>query len=182
MLPLLRGTTQCDQRKFDHWVMASVTICWNNETDLVMTTTEESYKKYVRMTAVGTNGLGQVRQRLQCLLWPREEGASHGDTVHYDEPTGVLQWKMSFSPADIAHYIKAVGDTNPIHTGESPMVPGLCILWKLQRQLALETLHWRVSFHVPVYAGDWLRVYETDHTLRGYVGAIPVFTIRKLRI
>lgn len=68
---------------------------------------------------------------------------------------------LIISNKDITDYLIYSGDTNPIHTGDKPVVPGLLILEKI---LPPENINAQVRFYEPVYAGDILYVSKNKNT------------------
>ena len=131
----------------------------------------------------GKNSKGIVCQRLQCILCPPVHDKTVGETAK-----ATMGWQNlpcivshAFSREEIWRYIVQSGDTNPIHQGMHPIVPGLCMVWYLQRVLAISALHWKASFHAPVYAGDVWTIVQDAKQMVGYVNKKRVCTIRSIK-
>ena len=62
-------------------------------------------------------------------------------------------------------------DTNSIHRGENPVVPGLCMIEHLWRALNKPLpLNWDVKFKMPAFAGEQIDIYKNGASLDGYCG------------
>ena len=66
---------------------------------------------------------------------------------------------MQFSAAAVQDFVQSVGDTNPIHQGICPIIPGLMLMEKLLAGLPAGTTELCLRFHHAAYAGsvavDW---------------------------
>jgi hypothetical protein len=75
-------------------------------------------------------------------------------------------------------YLDAVDDTNSIHRGENPVVPGLCMIEHLWRALNKPLpLNWDVKFKMPAFAGEQIDIYKNGASLDGYCGGRELFTV-----
>lgn len=72
--------------------------------------------------------LGGMPMAYKLTFWqPREQGASKW---HFGERQG----RYSFSLLSLEQFLAASGDQNPLHQGDTPVVPGLMIAsWALER-------------------------------------------------
>ena len=66
----------------------------------------------------------------------------------------------------------------PIHRGENPVVPGLCMIEHLWRALNKPLpLNWDVKFKMPAFAGEQIDIYKNGASLDGYCGGRELFTV-----
>ena len=71
-------------------------------------------------------------------------------------------WRI-FSTEEISEFIKQTGDTNPLHQGARPVVPGLLILESLLTEEGfLGCSIVRVKFRQAAFAGDPLRLSASN--------------------
>ena len=74
---------------------------------------------------------------------------------------------MIFSKSEILSFVSDTGDSNPIHQGEHPVVPGLLILEKL----ILDFMHsFVIRFRTPLYADEPVRLvsHKVSGRMDGY--------------
>ena len=177
MLELAHKLADCDTHTFDGWVLAGAEVhihgCASRLTNSVLS------KKARRcvLTVLGTDTAGNAVKILTVfLVLPKSIAPA---TQGVEPPDGKPIACHSFTAAEVATYVDYTGDLNIIHSGEHPIVPGLCLCAYVQQALGCERLDWRVSFLAPVYADDELRVYQSaDKTLQGYIGSTRVFSIK----
>ena len=60
---------------------------------------------------------------------------------------------MAFTTADVRAFVQAVDDTNPLHEGERPLVPGLLIMETVLKRLD-DCKKLSMKFTMPVFAGQ----------------------------
>ncbi len=180
MLQLIQGLARCNQEKFYGWRIGAATVDIEKEACCYLSTSEQSRHACRVLTVEGMTKDKAVCQRLQCLVWPpaAEECKEAGTPDIRAYPNAVYRLQHCFSREEIRQYIVQSGDLNPIHQGERPIVPGLCIAWYVQRTLACPSIHWKISFHRPVYAGEIWTMMQDKKQLIGYVHDKRVCTIR----
>ena len=77
---------------------------------------------------------------------------------------------MIFYKSEILSFVSDTGDSNPIHQGEHPVVPGLLILEKL----ILDFMHsFVIRFRTPLYADELVRLvpHKASGRMDGYRGS-----------
>lgn len=72
----------------------------------------------------------------------------------YKLKTGKL-WRR-FTRDDVLEYVEAVRDPNPIHRGEIPIVPGMCLMEAIKESLPKGTTELSLAFRNTVFAGEEL--------------------------
>lgn len=93
-------------------------------------------------------------------------------------PQGEKKLSFVIDKPEINIYLDAVDDTNSIHRGENPVVPGLCMIEHLWRELGRPLpLDWDVKFKMPAFAGEKIDVYENGKSLDGYCGGRELFSV-----
>lgn len=87
--------------------------------------------------------------------------------------------KIVFSSLMIDNYLKCSGDTNIIHTGEHPVVPGLMILDEILPHSNIEVY---ARFYIPVYADEklWIKREEKCITVYSERGIAVKINMRRL--
>lgn len=108
------------------------------------------------------------------LLRPLVRAGEMPETV----PQGEKQLSFVIDKPEINAYLDAVDDTNSIHRGENPVVPGLCMIEHLWRALNKPLpLNWDVKFKMPAFAGEQIDIYKNGASLDGYCGGRELFTV-----
>ena len=182
MLGLIRGLADCDERFFAGWVLARAQIAVGSRADEYINTVVLQKPRKVVMEVQGRRG-GIVCQRLRTLLLLPRESLTAG---HKRQILDSTMSKMSpsdfhhkFTQAEIDDYTALSGDDNIIHKASAGrvIVPGLCMVYFLQRKLKLKELHWTVSFLSPVFADDDVYFYKEDNCILAYADNKSVFKI-----
>lgn len=65
------------------------------------------------------------------------------------------KWR-SFSREDVLEYVNAVRDPNPIHRGDIPIVPGMCLMEAIKNSLPAGATELSLAFRNTVFAGEEL--------------------------
>mgnify|MGYP000770924217 FL=1 len=91
---------------------------------------------------------------------------------------------ITIAQEQVDHYLNLVQDTNPIHRGRNAIVPGLYVLYELQRRKSLQeffTEHasYETAFHQPLPVGVCCRIEAKDDGVRLVVTDTTYFTIHK---
>ncbi len=82
-------------------------------------------------------------------------------------PPGAIPWH-AFSEEEIREFSAAVGDTNPIHLTERPVVQGYLLADRIFRRLGRPG-NITIRFSNPAYAGEMIYLLEEDqHEQPGY--------------
>ena len=75
--------------------------------------------------------------------------------------------RLSFSAEEITNFVCRVGDTNVLHTGDRPLVPGLLMLERLATLLQPDSID--IRFHQPLWSGETLSLYLAGSLCTGFV-------------
>lgn len=182
MMPMIRELARCNQALFYGWRIGTVRIDIAGPASHFvskMTPVRHSCRSIIIQ---GINENGCMCQYMQCVVCQPKAASPKAHPSISDLPAGQARMVLHvFSIEEIQQYCIQSGDNNPIHQGEHPIVPGLYIAWYIQRTLAVSLLHWKVSFHAPVYADDTVTVVQGAGRWCGYVQTHQVFTIQLLR-
>lgn len=93
-------------------------------------------------------------------------------------PQGEKLLSFAINKEEINAYLDAVDDTNSIHRGDNPVVPGLCMIEHLWRALNKPLpLNWDVKFKMPAFADETIDIYKNGTKLEGYCGGRALFTV-----
>lgn len=178
MLELAHKLADSDAKFFGGWVLAGADAHIHNTAENLhnQVLLAKERKSIIRVAGAAADGSLAKELRVFLVLPKHNLGTKPLEPVAIK---GELVTKHSFTTQEIAAYVAYTGDENIIHKGEHPIVPGLCMAAWLQKELALKTLDWRISFLAPVYAGDELYVYRSEGLLTAYVGNINVFVIKE---
>lgn len=77
-------------------------------------------------------------------------------------------------------YLDAVDDTNSIHRGEHPVVPGLCMVKRLWQELKKPLpVNWDVKFKMPAFADEVIDVYKNGSQMEAFCGGRRLFDIKE---
>lgn len=182
LLGLIRGLADCDERFFTGWVLARAEIAVDDTADDYINTIVAEKPRKVVMEVQGRRG-GSVCQSLHALLvLPKKKLAAQTAEASI-QPAGLDVFKAGmrhvFTQPEIDDYAVLSGDDNIIHKAGASraIVPGLCMVYFLQRELNLKRLHWTVSFLSPVFAGDEVSFSRKDGCIEAYAGGRLVFKI-----
>lgn len=189
MIDLARKLSDCDEEYFGGWVLAGVEIKLQGEATHLENSVLLAKGRRCDHEARGYNHKGELVQSLRLfLVLPKNIGSAVATNSLVGEESvaqkisgelaGELVYRHSFIPEEIHEYAAYTGDENVIHKGEHPLVPGICMLYALQRHLQLQELSWRASFLAPVYTGDELLVYRTEKGYTAYVGTNKAFVVK----
>ena len=80
-----------------------------------------------------------------------------------DKPTGDICEGQSITPSEILEFVKTIGDVNPIHRRNHPVVPGLMILERMlvEARDFIESGRYRfavIKFTSLLYSGECYRI------------------------
>ena len=66
---------------------------------------------------------------------------------------------QSFTSEDVWEFVDSVGDTNPIHQGNQPVVPGLLLMEYIKNKLPTSVKKLELSFRNAIFANE---VFKLD--------------------
>ncbi len=184
MLGLIRGLADCDERFFAGWVLARAEIAMDGAADEYINTVVVQKPRKVVMEVQGRHGKIICQRLRTLLLLPRDNLAEGNKKRILDSTLGKVMppsdFHHKFTQEEIDDYTALSGDDNIIHKAGIAgrvIVPGLCMVYFLQRKLKLKELHWTVSFLSPVFAGDDVYFYKKDNYIHAYADSKSVFKI-----
>ena len=103
-------------------------------------------------------------------------GAPHPHAEHADEiPQNALLWR-SFSAAEVHAFVDAMDDTNPIHQGDCPVVPGYQMLtaWLQEHR---DVLSCDMRFHHAVKSNTLIYLITDGAMVQAYTTFGLAFTL-----
>ena len=161
MLKLIRALSEYNGRTFDGAVMARAVI---------KASALENGDYSTRPVKMAPPRMGIIEAYKEgvasltvTLLRPLVRAGEMPETV----PQGEKQLSFVIDKPEINAYLDAVDDTNSIHRGEKPVIPGLCMIEHL----------WDVKFKMPAFAGEQIDIYKNGASLDGYCGGRELFTV-----
>ena len=177
MLELAHKLADSDRKFFGGWVLAGVEAhIHGTATELENRMLLEKERKCIIQVAGMAPNQELVKELRVFLVLPQRQLGTKPPLQ--ETPTGELVAGHVFTVQEVRAYVAYTGDENIIHRGEHPVVPGLCMAAWLQQALQLQELDWRMSFLAPVYTGDALKIYATEHKLEAFVANSKAFTIK----
>lgn len=175
MLELARELALFDQKYFCGWIIAGLEAHVHGSCERFEKARLAEKAHSCVLEVRGYTGARQCKSLRVMLVLPKNGAHATAPAVRHE---GHPLTSHTFTRQDIDGYIACVGDENIIHKGEHAIVPGLCLLAWLQRELALPELDWRARFLAPVRAGDKVDFYQEPELCRAFVGSQPVFEIK----
>lgn len=177
MIDLARKLSDCDEKYFGGWVLAGVEIKLQGKAETLENSVLLAKERRCVHEARGYDASGRLVQSLRLFL-VIPKSISMAKVQEKVVPEGRLVYSHAFDSSEIEAYIAYTGDKNIIHKGEHPLVPGICMLYALQRFLQLKELDWKVSFLAPVYAGDEFQVFQTETGFTAYANQKQAFVVK----
>ena len=128
----------------------------------------KSRENYAELAASGdfADGYLSIHMYLMKPVSKVAAQSNSGDQNKHDVPNKCTP-DMIFSKSEIFSFVSDTGDSNPIHQGEHPVVPGLLILEKL----ILDFMHsFVIRFRTPLYADEPVRLvsHKVSGRMDGY--------------
>ena len=122
---------------YDGYFLGKVSLEFNPAADVGKMSENQAHiiksrENYAELAASGDFADGYLSIHMY-LMKPVSKAAAQsnsGDQNKHDVPNKCTP-DMIFSKSEILSFVSATGDSNPIHQGEHPVVPGLLILEKL---------------------------------------------------
>lgn len=178
MLELAKKLADCDAKFFGGWVLAGAEAEINGPAVRFDNKTLLSKERRCIIEVHGTTAFGTLTKRLRVWLVLPKDGGKAAAKAAGAAPCGKCVWSHAFTAEEVREYVACTGDRNIIHAGSHPIVPGLCMLAQMQRDLGAEKLCWRAAFVSPVYAGDALEAYACGSVLQVFCGGRLAFYIK----
>ena len=195
-LQLVKALAAYNDGIFDGYVIAKV--LWNvgGEYAYVDAASIKQRPGYAVIRVTGRNQDKNETGFLQITLWrPKEQRESSAERSEQEGMQCDLIQRMpedhldadgmiTIAQEQVDHYLDLVQDTNPIHRGRNAIVPGLYILYELQRRELLQgffTKHasYETAFHQPLPVGASCQIEVHDDSVRLVMMDTTYFTIHK---
>lgn len=195
-LQLVKALAEYNDGMFDGYVIAKV--LWNirGEYAYIESALIKQRPGYAVIRVTGRNPDKNGEGFLQITLWkPKEqweaskecmeqEKKQHGITQGMPGDCSDADDTITITQKQVDRYLDLVQDTNPIHRGRNAIVPGLYVLYELQRRKSLQeffTEHasYETAFHQPLPVGVCCRIEVKDDSVRLVVTDTTYFTIHK---
>lgn len=195
-LQLVKALAEYNDGMFDGYVIAKV--LWNirGEYAYIESALIKQRPGYAVIRVTGRNPDKNGEGFLQITLWkPKEqweaskecmeqEKKQHGITQGMPGDCSDADDTITITQKQVDRYLDLVQDTNPIHRGRNAIVPGLYVLYELQRRKSLQeffTEHasYETAFHQPLPVGVCCRIEAKDDGVRLVVTDTTYFTIHK---
>lgn len=97
---------------------------------------------------------------VSMLLNPKMAEAQESATEAVPQGKKAASWCLSRQ--DIIDFVTAVGDSNPIHRSEVPVVPGMLLMDRIKNILPPDSSYLEMKFRRAVFADEIIDVY-TSH-------------------
>lgn len=128
----------------------------------------KSRENYAELAAGGDFADGYLSIHMY-LMKPVSKAAAQSNSGVQNKFATVNEYTqdMIFSKSEILSFVSDTGDSNPIHQGEHPVVPGLLIMEKL----ILDLMHsFIIRFRTPLYADEPVRLvpHKASGRMDGY--------------
>lgn len=161
MLKLIRALTQYKIGTEDGTLLAKAELKLNGEIYDVKSEVIPKRSNLLIMKAVGYDSSGNPSAELTLYAMKyvntRSEKKIPPDNIRKYSDT------ISFSKDMINKYLTASGDTNPIHFGAKPIVPGLLMLSEILNQFPVSDVS--VRFYHSVFADENIYVSAEDNKI-----------------
>lgn len=72
-----------------------------------------------------------------------------------------IKLRQSFTREDVLDFVESVGDTNPIHQGNQPIVPGLLLMEYIKNNLPISLTKLELSFRNAIFVNEVFK-FEID--------------------
>ena len=146
---------------YDGYFIGKVSLEFNPAADVGKMSENQAHiiksrENYAELAASGDFADGYLSIHMY-LMKPVSKAAAQsnsGDQNKHDVPNKCTPDMIFYKP-EILSFVSDTGDSNPIHQGEHPVVPGLLILEKL----ILDFMHsFVIRFRTPLYADEPVRL------------------------
>jgi len=151
MLELIRAASGCKRADLEGKLIARAEVCIRGKEKDVPAFIEVSRPRLAVVNARGMNN------SMSLFLMPAGNGEASGSSPI---PDGCEE--LFITREELEEYLLLSGDTNPIHTGKHPVIPGLLIL---MRVVGCGRMDICARFYAPAYIGERLFIKrEEDFT------------------
>lgn len=124
-------------------------------------------RQLIRLTTYDAAG------RLEMSLLPAPEQGR--DTTPPEAIPSEATYAFRFSPQEVFSFVERLGDRNPLHRTERPLVPGYQIFRACLGNLPVRRAS--IRFHRPTYANEDVYRLSAPGHIRGYTANGPVFDL-----
>lgn len=172
MLKLIRALSEYNGPTYDGAVMARATLKIENLDD------GEYLTRPVKLAPPRMGIMEAYKDTTASLTVTLLRPLVRAGEMPESVPQGEKTLSFVIDKDEINAYLEAADDTNSIHRGDNPVVPGLCMVEHLWRELGKPLpLYWDVKFKMPAFAGEQIDVYKNGSALEGFCGGRELFTI-----
>lgn len=184
MINLIHNTCLWGQRQFDGWMITKARYCVLKKGPPVSydTRQKKSYSRYALLETAAYDSQGSLCQFLEIFLM--DTGASvHSAPTGRSAPTGPFLpftgTSIRFTTGGLRQFLADSGDTNSIHYGSAPVVPGLWILSRLKDLYCrdLKAMELSIRFLHPVHTGEDILLDRTGSRVTGSRGDTACFIL-----
>lgn len=188
MMNLIHAACLWGGRRFDGWVIARARYrCRAKEMPVSYNTTQSrSSSRYALFQTDAYDGWGNMCQSLEICLLDPSGGSSLRESCPL--PCSLSHTQLSsardiavicFTHSGLQQFLRASGDTNPIHQGTSAIVPGLWILSRLKELYCRGSAQMDLSirFIRPVYTDRDIHLHRSGSRITGSCEGITCFTM-----
>ena len=146
-LQLVKALAAYNDGMFDGYVIAKVLWNVSGEYAYVEAAMIKQKPGYAVIRVTGRNQDKNETGFLQITLWkpgevskkcPEQEGTPCDLVQRMPEDHLDADGTITIAQEQVDHYLNLVQDTNPIHRGRNAIVPGLYVLYELQRRKSLQ--------------------------------------------
>lgn len=161
---------------YDGYFIGKVSLKFNMAADAGKMSENQAHiikirENYAELAAGGDFADGYLSIHMY-LMKPVSKAAAQNNSGDQNKSATANEYTpdIIFSKSEILSFVSDTGDSNPIHQGEHPVVPGLLILEKL----ILDFMHsFVIRFRTPLYADEPVRLVpdKASGRLDGYRGS-----------
>lgn len=105
---------------------------------------------------------------VSMLLNPKMAEVQESVAESVSQGEKVTSW--CFSRQDILEFVTEVGDSNPIHRNEFPVVPGMLLMDRIKNILPLGISYFEMKFRRAVFADEIIDVYTSNDKFEIFSG------------
>lgn len=178
MINLIQKLADCDEIFFSGWVLAKLELKLEAKASSYFNNLLINRKNMAVFEVCGFDEKNQIKEYLKTwLILPKKNIVKPDTMSNNDRIKSKHLIKQYFVKSDIDKYIALSGDKNIIHQKENPIVPGLCMLWQLQKDLCLTQINWKVVFEKPVFVDEEIEIAICKDKIEAYVNNQRVYYI-----
>lgn len=178
MINLIQKLADCDEAFFAGWVLAKLELKLEAKANNYFNNLLINRKHMAVFEVCGFDEKKQIKEYLKAwLILPRTRLVKQDNISNNSRMRSQQLIEQCFTKSDIDKYIALSGDENIIHQNENPIVPGLCMLWQLQKDLHLTQINWKVVFERPVFVDEVIEIAICKDKIEAYVNNQRVYYI-----